>query len=1116
LIRHLKPGARVCIIAPRANIQDKWKKEISFFNEHFFRYRDLRNLGPDGRPVRRLAACHSLLDLCHRSLSDHDQDFLLRMTSFSLPLASGSDASITVKIRDALPWVKKAWLDARSKDACKNNIAAILCSVIPAFDLVIVDEAHNLRHGLGPDASDRNRIIAQVFGNRLGCTPPATDIPGFGPRAGKILLLSATPIETSYADLFHQLDIFGRGGPFEDLCRMDLKESEARDLVHTFLIRRVKAARIAGSTYSKNMYRREWRNGGMHIHDQPLRTTDPRSRLVVALMQKKVSEILTQRAQSSEDANRCGPSFQIGMLASFESYLKTALRPATTGTDQEQASFDGADQTADAAERQGIDVDAINRIADSHRRRFNGRELPHPKMDAVVDALGSAWHTGRKSLVFVRRVASVEELRRKLNDSYDRWLIDKLTTSLPDQVRPAFERIIARYHADRLADRSSHPSADRPNDATGSAADHEDEGGNDTFFSWFFRGKGPAQVFSGAALSRRCSKGRFATVFRDHPACHLLRTSPDRVLDAVASATGLDHPGVVQQIAERGAPYLRRIRKPTVDQRFDAAQDGLLGLLAAHATDPDLRTMAHTYLSSRQSIPLLADPRQVADPGLAHTLSRPTITTRLADADHLALGGILLPDMADAPLGQRFWLRRLRIAMLSAAARLGHASIDLFLAAMMDRRSLDARAQAEEHDSERQSPSIDDQAQESTILLDRFLDRMEEQRRGDGGSEWAGWAELRTLSEHFDLIIDQFDPELRTRRDQDPTLRLSILFGRQQPVGGMHGTVNKTLVAQFRTPGYPLVLISTDLLQEGEDLHTFCDHVVHYGISWTSAAMEQRIGRLDRVLSLTERRFQRLERAPTADELLQVHYPHLQDTIEVLQVGRVLRRMDGFLRLMHHGLAAATEESQSLDVDQAMLGPVRIPAQPRELLTSAFAILPQHLTGERRPLPVSRAAVNAWIERFRRLCSAITVPITWETTDDPCRRLGTMRTASDRIQPFRLSLMAWNGHMMVRCESPIGRALSDPDAHSVDAAAMVLNSRVVAVPKDRIGSYDLAIVDDVLLTDDPSFDAERAGTLITRVAEDGDTCEQQYWRDGRDQLMHQFAADLAKNDHHGR
>ncbi len=69
----------------------------------------------------------------------------------------------------------------------------------------------------------------------------------------------------------------------------------------------------------------------------------------------------------------------------------------------------------------------------------------------------------------------------------------------------------------------------------------------------------------------------------------------------------------------------------------------------------------------------------------------------------------------------------------------------------------------------------------------------------------------------------------------------------------MTGQVSKTLVRQFRMPGYPFVLLSTDLLQEGEDLHTFCSDVYHYGLAWTPSAVEQRIGRIDRVRSKTER-----------------------------------------------------------------------------------------------------------------------------------------------------------------------------------------------------------------------------------------------------------------------
>ena len=114
----------------------------------------------------------------------------------------------------------------------------------------------------------------------------------------------------------------------------------------------------------------------------------------------------------------------------------------------------------------------------------------------------------------------------------------------------------------------------------------------------------------------------------------------------------------------------------------------------------------------------------------------------------------------------------------------------------------------------------------------------------------------------------------------------------------MWGKVNRTLVQQFRMPGYPFVLVTTDLLQEGEDLHSFCSSIYHYGISWTASSMEQRIGRIDRVRSQSDRRLSELHRDAHGDELLQVYFPYLQDTVEILQVERVLERMNVFLKMM--------------------------------------------------------------------------------------------------------------------------------------------------------------------------------------------------------------------------
>src|SRR5205085_6945786 len=139
-----------------------------------------------------------------------------------------------------------------------------------------------------------------------------------------------------------------------------------------------------------------------------------------------------------------------------------------------------------------------------------------------------------------------------------------------------------------------------------------------------------------------------------------------------------------------------------------------------------------------------------------------------------------------------------------------------------------------------------------------------------------------------ELILDVNASDARNTPLLETARYVASLLRQQRPVGGMAGQVNQTLVRQFRMPGYPFVLVTTDLLQEGEDLHTFCSSVHHYGISWTPSSMEQRIGRIDRVRSQTDRRLSGRANSPDGKDLLQVYFPYLEDTIEILQVQRVL------------------------------------------------------------------------------------------------------------------------------------------------------------------------------------------------------------------------------------
>src|SRR5262249_51861958 len=156
-----------------------------------------------------------------------------------------------------------------------------------------------------------------------------------------------------------------------------------------------------------------------------------------------------------------------------------------------------------------------------------GKEMPHPKMDALVDSLRAAWTNGKKALIFVRRVKSADELKRKLDEKYDEWLIGVLRERLPQSVLARFDQVVRKYLQEKKeAEAARHTRATLSPIAEifeGELAT-DDRGGMDTFFAWFFRGEGPKGIVSGANIQRRfIQKGTaYSTFFEDNYVSDLL------------------------------------------------------------------------------------------------------------------------------------------------------------------------------------------------------------------------------------------------------------------------------------------------------------------------------------------------------------------------------------------------------------------------------------------------------------------------------------------------------------------------------------------------------------------------------------------------------------------
>lgn len=1089
LFRHFDPNFRVLIIAPRENIQSKWQKELSNFVANNVRFSDLRVRAIDGRPSRALVSCRDLIELVREVSLDPNRDFFTRMTSFSLMMGKSAEdwKRKREELKQCLPWLADDALKLHDKDLFKKNFARAVCCALPRFDLVIVDEAHNLKHGLQSNSA-RNKVLAEAFGRQPDGDEPSTKLfPGYGPRAKRVLFLSATPLEETYRHLFNQLDLFGVANGFEEL-KADAPAARKKAVASQFLVRRVTSIKIADIEHTKNMYRREWRAGGVLTHDDPIRIEDERQRLIVALVQKKVSELL-----GGKNFKR---SFQIGMLASFESFLETTRLKRDN---DDESTFDDADQTDVATERDGLDVRDLNRLARDYRKTFD-EEMPHPKMDALVAGLSSTWQTGKKALVFVRRVASVKEIKRKLDERYDAWLIGLLRTRLPQAVQPEFERLVERYRRDR------HQAADTPGfEPEGRNTEQEgkldDTGGNDTFFAWFFRGEGPKGYVSGANIQTRFiqASSAYATFFADNHVMALLGAQPGSVLTALAAALRMSPATATAEIQRLAARYLsRKAQDIPRGARMEAAQASAMELLKTCAQG-SLAMHAKIIWDERYRASKLTEHAKVAPPEIVNALEESTFFTELRKPEHAALRLLIWPEgtpAADAD-GYRRQLREetLRAQFLSTAARLGHAFIDLYACAMAGRSTMVGRGADEGGTAEQ--------------LLKNYFELLESQRN-DPSSAWGALAELRDIALHFDLIIDVNAPELKNAPLQESARLIASVLRRQQPVGGMAGQVNKSLVRQFRMPGYPLVLITTDVLQEGEDLHTFCSAIHHYGISWTPSAMEQRIGRIDRVCSQTDRRLASLN-SPRGEDWLQVYFPYLSDTVEVLQVDRVLDGMNKFLRLMHEELTTATQEQSKVDVAREILRTRRPVEKIRSTLKSSFPVPDWAMAGT-----VTRLAVSPGIEKeLRARFVALrqpkldTLDISWAEDGGVDRLVGTAKLPNQRVQPFVLLLRSDQGLPVIRCVSPIGRTDPESDPDSITSRASRIPSRVGAILTKEERTYDLTVEDDVVLGA-PEYDITRIGFLIRRVVEHADFMEREHFKDGRDAALLVFEEDLRR------
>ena len=173
----------------------------------------------------------------------------------------------------------------------------------------------------------------------------------------------------------------------------------------------------------------------------------------------------------------------------------------------------------------------------------------------------------------------------------------------------------------------------------------------------------------------------------------------------------------------------------------------------------------------------------------------------------------------------------------------------------------------------------------------------------------------------FIKYYDKFEKYLKFNENQEENENYSEIekhFKNRLPAYPFTGhTKNKYIISQFNSPFFPKILIGTSTLQEGVNLHLFCDKIIHFGIPYSFGSDEQKIGRVDRVFGKLDRELENKEKT------LDIFYVFLEKSFDEMGVLNLLTCKRKFEDVLDSGDKVIKEECEYEDkqIDELLYSP---------------------------------------------------------------------------------------------------------------------------------------------------------------------------------------------------
>ncbi len=910
------------ILVPKENLQTKWEKEILQFTQKNYLPYDNIVKSVIGRPIGEIHIKEKLVPITLDLPGYH----LYRNTSFSLGFSYNSAKSLKDTLLSPLTnpiaiqllnqATEKGYLIANNldktinnKDVLKKFYAYLLSINNPEIELLIVDEGHNFKYGLGnlenDIVSDRNNVASRFFGIKRNSDSDKKIFKDFPelktlvkPKVKKLIVLSATPKTESLLEFKKQLDCFLPKHILSDVKH----ESEIKEKLNFFLIRGKMQYQLNDKLYSRNQCRFEHRKGNVEkeLNAKGLILQDNEQSLVMGLLQYNTIKHLNAKHNAS---------FELGMLAGFETFK----------IDQERKTEEPEYEETKTQNNKSSDSEVLGHIINSYIEQF-GSLPPHPKQDAIVEAVFKMMKRGEKSLVFVRRVNSAYEIERRLLDRWEKEIIAPELKNLAksrhgskelDALNVAFEELDKNRLRSKKLDglfikiinKINSNSKDFPihslnesinNEALKTALYYIDNNYKIIKNGLIFN------EFLSKHLSLENIKSDFAQICYD---CIVENYSKWKLLiDTDEENTGQDTDEDESYFFHSyfRQPHVKSFRKSRIHKTnwFDLNYfiinrqfqiggfklDQLNNSLSQSNETIDYKEVQETFLKYIDENEF-HDFSSYTNDFPENLTERNTLITDLLANIFQSEFKTFISELKrkNKTITDIFKEIKILVTILKSTIRNGIGFLPLYIA---------------------------DSAEGEMIT------NYTELINNENSAFYAVKNEIRSIIRDYNLLRAVNFPENSTYKD----IESKLIY--QSPVKGMSGVKkNKSKVAtQFRMPGYPFVLITTDIFREGEDLHTYCQNIYHYGIAWNCSDMEQRTGRIDRINSLSNRKMNSTQKL-SFDEKIHVFYPYLEKTLEVNQVARLFQSVNNFTKafdivesINEDGMASASDKVEEMPI----------------------------------------------------------------------------------------------------------------------------------------------------------------------------------------------------------